>query len=111
MSDVNRQKQSAVVISFRLESGSFERLFDQASKQNLSVHEAAKQIVVEKICKSNALSESELRFDRLEEMIKTVGIDLAFGIERILFGIEDSDEDVMDWINRNQKSLAWHKKG
>ncbi len=104
MSDVNRQKQSAVVISFRLESGSFERLFDQASKQNLSVHEAAKQIVVEKICKSNALSESELRFDRLEEMIKTVGIDLAFGIE-------ESDVEVRKWVNRNQKSLAWHKKG
>ena len=112
METANSENNNIKVVSFRLDYDSQERLLKRSKEKGVSPHEYVRQQLFKHLRNENEAKNLEeyveKRFNKLEHMTKTVGLDLFFAVQKLLSHVTDSD--IREWLKENMKALEWNIK-
>lgn len=108
MSEKIKPIKQQKVISFRLNTDEYKALKEKANKIQMGPNEFVRAYVLSGIDERGALSIYSKRFDNLEKITKTVGLDLFFGVQQLLKYVTDVNH--REWLKENMKALEWNVK-
>jgi predicted DNA-binding protein len=112
MEIANSENNNVKVVSFRLDYDSQERLLKRSKEKGVSPHEYVRQVLYKHLRNENEALDLdeyvEKRLDKVEKMIRVVGLDLVFAIQKLL--TYSPEKNIKSWIADNMKAIEWNIK-
>ncbi len=104
-----KNQKNQQIISFRLDEEMLCLLREYSTLKSISTSLAAKQIVASYLTGNVDFLLVNEQLEELHKNLKTVGLDLAFSVKKILEvgGIKVGESD--NWVSENVRSLVWNE--